>query len=201
MKYYTLKQASDYLKVTPQTIRNYTNSGKLECERTPGGQRRFTQQQLDSFLGKTPTDKIIFYARSSKGDKTAIQSQINKMLEKHPAPLKIYTDSGSGLNEKRPKLQKLLNDSQKQEYTKLIITNKDRLTRFGYTYLERYLNQNGVTIEVIEEFKDKTIYDELMQDFMSLIASFSGKFYKIRGTEQKLRLLKEAGEQIDKNNT
>lgn len=37
----TLREASILLDVCTATVRNYSNSGLLEHERTPGGQRRF----------------------------------------------------------------------------------------------------------------------------------------------------------------
>ena len=37
---------------------------------------------------------------------------------------------------------------------------------------------------------------ELMRDFMSLIASFSGRFYRLRGWKQQKELLKEAEKNI-----
>ena len=38
-----------------------------------------------------------------------------------------------------------------------------------------------------------------MQDFMSLLASFSGKFYRIRGWEQRKKLLKDVNEEVAKH--
>ena len=38
---------------------------------------------------------------------------------------------------------------------------------------------------------------ELMNDFMSLIASFSGKFYQLRGYTQQKQLLTQAEHNID----
>ena len=45
---------------------------------------------------------------------------------------------------------------------------------------------------------DKSLTEELMQDFMSLVASFTGKYYRLRGYDQQRRLLKTAKENIDK---
>lgn len=37
----------------------------------------------------------------------------------------------------------------------------------------------------------------LMQDFMSLIASFSGKLYRLRGYDNQKKLLSKAGDYIE----
>jgi excisionase family DNA binding protein len=46
----TVSQAAEELGVSIATVRRWSNAGHLDGYRTPGGQRRFTQEQLDSFL-------------------------------------------------------------------------------------------------------------------------------------------------------
>jgi excisionase family DNA binding protein len=47
---FTSSQAADYLGVSLATIRRWTDAGHISCYRTPGGQRRFSKDQLDGFL-------------------------------------------------------------------------------------------------------------------------------------------------------
>jgi excisionase family DNA binding protein len=47
---YTSSQAATYLGVSLATVRRWSNDGHLRGYRTPGGQRRFSREQLDSFL-------------------------------------------------------------------------------------------------------------------------------------------------------
>lgn len=44
-------QAARALGVSLGTIRRWSDMGYLESYRTPGGQRRFSQQQIDRFVG------------------------------------------------------------------------------------------------------------------------------------------------------
>ena len=44
-------QAAQALGVSLGTIRRWSDMGYLQSYRTPGGQRRFSQEQIDSFLG------------------------------------------------------------------------------------------------------------------------------------------------------
>jgi excisionase family DNA binding protein len=44
-------QAAQELGVSLGTIRRWSDMGYLHSYRTPGGQRRFSQEQIDTFLG------------------------------------------------------------------------------------------------------------------------------------------------------
>ena len=44
-------QAAQALGVSLGTIRRWSDMGYLQSYRTPGGQRRFSQDQIDKFLG------------------------------------------------------------------------------------------------------------------------------------------------------
>jgi excisionase family DNA binding protein len=46
---FTSSQAAHYLGVSLATIRRWADAGHLSCYRTPGGQRRFSREQLDQF--------------------------------------------------------------------------------------------------------------------------------------------------------
>jgi excisionase family DNA binding protein len=47
---FTSSQAASYLGVSLATVRRWSNDGHLRGSRTPGGQRRFSRDQLDAFL-------------------------------------------------------------------------------------------------------------------------------------------------------
>jgi excisionase family DNA binding protein len=47
---FTSSQAARYLGVSLATIRRWTDAGHISCYRTPGGQRRFSRDQLDTFI-------------------------------------------------------------------------------------------------------------------------------------------------------
>jgi putative resolvase len=140
---------------------------------------------------------MVFYVRSSSGDKALMESQVRQLEIAYGKPARVFKDTSSGLNENRRGLQSLINNARKRTISTICITDKDRLTRFGYTYLQELLNEYGVTIQVLHENDDKPLQEELMNDFMNLIASFSGRFYRIRGHEQQKKLLTEAQERIN----
>ena len=47
---FTSSQAANYLGVSLATVRRWTDAGHISCYRTPGGQRRFSRDQLDNFV-------------------------------------------------------------------------------------------------------------------------------------------------------
>lgn len=50
-EYYTPKEFSILLNVTPQTLRNWDKSGKFVANRTPWNKKIYTHEQYLQFLG------------------------------------------------------------------------------------------------------------------------------------------------------
>src|ERR1700680_3162811 len=65
------------------------------------------------------------------------------------------------------------------------LTYADRLTRFGQDYLELLFESFGVRLTILEPAEEKTPEQELTQDLLTLIASFSGRLYGMRSHKQK----------------
>ena len=88
------------------------------------------------------------------------------------------------INDKRPKLLKLLKD---ENITKIVVEHKDRLSRFGVNYItELWAGEIVVINEVTEDEKD------LMQDFISLVTSFTARLYGQRRSKRNTeKLIKE----------
>jgi putative resolvase len=202
-KYYRVAEAASYIGVAASTLRDYTNRGLVESTRSHAGHRLYTRQALDAFAGTQPetSGQFVFYTRASDGDQNKIDTQIQHLTSEYGAPQRIYKDKNSGLAENRPGLKAMLRGARKHKYTIIYITQKDRLARFGYSYLEELFGEFGVRIVVFGEEQDKTLQEELLQDFMTLVASFSGKYYRLRGYEQKRALLAKAGEVLNERET
>jgi putative resolvase len=198
--YYRVAGVAKQLKISPSTVRKYANEGKIEYSHNPAGQRVFTQAQIDTYLGTNSQQRLAFYSRCSRGDKINIAHQQAKLEEAYGPALFQFKDGASGLNENRPGLWRLLESAKQGEYNTLAITAKDRLSRFGYRYLEELLKDRGVTLIVLDDEREKSLNEELMADFMSLLASFSGKFYKLRGIEQRKLLLEKAKTDLNARN-
>jgi len=77
------------------------------------------------------------------------------------------------------------------------VTYGDRLTRFGQAYLETLFESFGVTLTILSPDEEKTPEQELSEDLLAMIASFSGRLYGMRSHKQK-ELLKCAQAVINK---
>lgn len=194
-------QVAKKLGVTPQTVRHYCELGILPYRLTPSGQRIFEEKDVTRLLhndDQEEQDITAYYVRASDGNQTSINNQIQELKNAYGDNdnITIYTDRSSGLNEKRKGLQRLIRDAEKGKIQHVKVTYKDRLTRFGYTYIEHILNTAGVDIEALHD-KQQTPNEELMEDFMKLIASFSGRLYQMRSTQNQKRLLEDAQERLE----
>jgi putative resolvase len=185
---YSVGEFADELGVHRQTVKRWCREDEIDCTRTPGGSRRIPRRELLRLSGDTrTTDRVALYARvSSHGQKE------NGDLDRQIGRLRDYahdhgwtventcTDVGGGLNEDRRGLDLLLDDMQTADYGRILVTYEDRLTRFGFSYLERYFDCYGVTVTVIEDETDESAQEELVDDLMKLVASFSGKLNGMR---------------------
>jgi len=95
------------------------------------------------------------------------------------------SDVGSGLNTSRKGLLKLFDYVVNRKADVVVITYKDRLTRFSFEYFEFFFKQYNVRIEAVLGEEDKDVYQELVDDLMSIIKSFSSKLYGIRSQKKK----------------
>jgi len=66
----------------------------------------------------------------------------------------VVKEIGSGVNDSRPKLMKLLNHD---DYKILLVEHKDRLTRFGFNYTKGWLERTNRRIEIVNETDDDKV--------------------------------------------
>jgi len=97
----------------------------------------------------------------------------------------VLSGIGSGLNTARKRLQQLLKLVCDDRVGEVAITYPDRLTRFGTLYLEMLFTSFDVAFTVLDPTEEKTPEQELVEDLLSIIASFAGKLYGMRSHKQK----------------
>ena len=105
--------------------------------------------------------------------------------ERKGVEILVLSDIGSGLKAGRRHLQRLLKLICEDKVAEVVITYEDRLTRFGQEYLETLFTCFGVTLTVLDPGEEKTPEQELTDDLLALIASFSGRLYGMRSHKQK----------------
>lgn len=186
------------LGVTIRTVQNYDEQGILKFERNNKKRRFISRENLVKYLlendfvydDENLNKKDVVYARVSSNEqkqKGDLDRQALYIIENIPnlQNVVVMKEVGSGLNDKRKELNKLLEMVLNDEVNKVYITYKDRLTRFGFNYIENVCNYKGVEIVVLNKNNNFDIERELVDDMMNLIASFSGKLYGIRASKNR----------------
>jgi predicted site-specific integrase-resolvase len=93
---------------------------------------------------------------------------------------KVVKEAGSGINDSRPKLLALLED---QSIGLIVVEHKDRLTRFGFRYLDTLLKTQGRAIEVVNQAENGT--EDLLADPTAIVYSFCACLYGQRRAMRK----------------
>jgi putative resolvase len=124
--------------------------------------------------------RTVVYARVSSHDQRAdLDRQVSRVMAWTTAqrlPVEeVVTEVGSGLNGRRPKLQRLLGDPQ---VTVLVVEHRDRLARFGVEQLQAALAAQGRRIVVAD---DGETTDDLVRDMIEVLTSSCARLYGRRG--------------------
>ncbi len=128
------------------------------------------------------------HEQKQKGDLDRQKTRIMEYaVKKKYKVAHVLEDVGSGMGSNRARLKKLFDLVENHEITRVIVEHKDRLTRFNFGVYERYFHSHGVTIEYAEDVQSKTYEQELVDDMISLMSSFSAKIYGKRSAENRKR--------------
>jgi len=138
---------------------------------------------------------VCIYARvSSSENKNNLEKQKERLLSycnaKGYKVRKVVTEIGSGLNDERKKLESVLLD---RSINLIVVEHKDRLSRFGLNYIQKLLELDNRKIEIVNTQSNDE--DDLMQDFVSIITSFTARLYGRRRSKRVTeKLIKEISE-------
>lgn len=181
---------SDWAKnngLTYQTAWNLYKNGNLPVK---AYQLKTGTILVEENIREQESIKIVIYGRVSNRDrKQSLEDQIERCKiycnAKGYNIHKIYKEIASGMNDKRKQLLLMLEN----EPNIIVVENKDRLTRFGFNYLNLLLNKLNCKIEVINcDDNDET---DLMRDLISIITSFCCRVYGLRRGYNKSVKIKE----------
>ena len=194
MKLYKLSDAAKKMGIHRQTLWLHIKADKVKAIRNKNGRYYLEEGEINSYLGQNSYEEekgVAIYARvSSSENKDDLDRQADRLVHfanaKGMKVVKLVKEIGSGVNDQRPKLLDLLRENHKYEY--IIVEHKDRLTRFGFNYINSLVNN----IYVVNEIDNKE--HELMEDLVSIITSFCARMYgqrrSIRKTEKIIEELK-----------
>jgi excisionase family DNA binding protein len=174
--------AAHELGLHPFTVRRWIRQGKIQAIHV-GLEARIPRSEIERLVGKTDERVLVLYARvSGQGQRDDLDTQIVRLeqwaKETHPnQPRVVLSDIGSGLSTTRKQLGRLLKMVCEDRVAEIAITYSDRLTRFGQDYLAVLFESFGVTLIILNPDEEYTPEQELTQDLLALIASFSGRLY------------------------
>lgn len=202
------------------TVRRWEREGLLEVEqRTVGNHRRYSYPTIHQLAVQmkgeeqrgggvvrgeevTTPSQVLLYVRVSSGEQREDLKRQEDLLRGEVGRdgglvRGVYKDIGSGLNDKRKGLKRLMEHCiQQQEVDKVYITHRDRMARFGTVLLEHILWMVEVELVVVgerleTEEQKQNLTQEFIQDFIVIITSMNGKYYRMRRTwaEQKREMV------------
>ncbi|KHD06163.1 recombinase [Candidatus Thiomargarita nelsonii] len=178
--------------VSTRTLRRWDASGKLIAKRTVSNHRYYDETDIHKLFNIKEEDrKTIVYCRvSSAGQKNDLKSQIEAM-EQFCLSSGITVDEwiqeiGGGMNFKRKKFLSLMYRIQMGEIRKLLIAHKDRLCRFGFDYFEWMAKENHCEIVIVNQ-ESLSPQQEMVEDLMAIIHTFSCRLYGLRKYKKNLK--------------
>jgi putative resolvase len=190
---YSPKEAGKMLGVTTHTIQVWDRQGRIKCIRLPTGRRRIPGSEIERILGTAEQRKKAIYARvSSQDQKSDLNAQVKALKGSAPGA-EVYADVRSGLNFERKDLLRLLDDVLSKKVSKIYVTYEDRLTRFGFDLISWVCRKYGTEIVVVNSREAISPQEELVQDMIAIIMSFSAKLYGLRShkTRKLLQSVRE----------
>lgn len=189
-KLLTVNQYAVKVGVTPQTVRDWSNAGKIEVERTPGGHRRIVVRE------EIPEEVVCYCRVSSYKQKDDLQRQVEFMKSKYPEA-KIIKDIGSGLNAKRKGIRSILESSMSGVKQTVIVAHRDRLGRFGFDLFKWIIERNGGELLVLDK-TEHSPESELTSDLLSILHVFSCRMHGLRSYKAKIaKALSDKGTESD----
>lgn len=161
------------------------------------GRIRGYQMATDTIIITEPVENAIAQDRALRDAKVAVYTRVSAAENKSNLDAQadrlvaycmakgyqvalVVKEIGSGVNDSRPKLLRLLTDTS---VTRIVVEHQDRLTRFGFNYIEKLLATQGRVVEVVNLAENGK--EDLIQDFASIVTSFCVRLYGQRRAKRK----------------
>lgn len=184
-EYTKLSKAAKYYGVHFRTILNWAKSGKIKTKQLPSGG---TQYEIPNTI-KTGRISVGYVRVSSYSQKEHLKSQTELLLLQHPS-VELVSEVGSGLNFKRKKLWHIMERVFAGDIEQIVVTHKDRLSRFGFEFIEKVCSHFGTKILVLNK-QTTSPESELVQDILAIIHVFSLRLYGLRKYKQEFKNLQD----------
>lgn len=167
------------LGISYRTAYQYFIDGQI-----PGAYQLPTSTIIVPDEQKKQVEHNVVYTRvSSSENRSNLDSQAERLTQFCTARgwqvHEVVKECASGLNDNRPKL---INIFKQRKATRLIVEHKDRLTRFGFNFIQVLYPECEI---IVINNTDNNEQQDLMQDFVSLVTSFCARLYGLRRSKRK----------------
>ena len=191
-----VKEWAEREHLHPQTVWKWCRTGKMPVpvEHTPSGMWLVHDPKYET---PAPSDaeqsRTVCYARVSSADQKAdLQRQADRLKAfalsmgvEHP---EVVTETSSGMNDKRRKLNRLLADPG---VGVIIVEHRDRLARMNAGLIESALKAQGRRLIVVD---DRELDDDLVRGMTEVLTSFCARLYGRRAAVNKAKAALKAAE-------
>jgi len=200
MKVLRTKEVMEKLNISKKTLENYQKRGWLHPIYV-GKLKYFYEDEINNLLNiktKNPEKRkiIAYYRVSTNGQKKELENQRNYIenyiINNGKIVNEYMFDIGSGINFERKNFLKLINMIENGEVEEIIITHKDRLTRFAFELIEERCKIKNTKITIIN-LESTSPEKELVEDLMTIIHVFSSRLYGLRKYKNLIK------KEVDKN--
>lgn len=182
-----LSQYAKQQGISYRTALRWFRDGTIQGYQAPSGTIIVTEQEPVQAV-----QKVAIYARVSSAEHRENRENLERQAERlsqyctvrgYQVAL-IAKEIASGVNDSRPKLLSLLKDTS---ITRVVVEHRDRLTRFGFHYIDTLFSVQGRVIEVVNPADNDADNDkeELLADLASIIYSFCARLYGQRRAKRK----------------
>jgi len=188
-RFIKIGEAAKILGVSIQTLRRWEKRGYLKPDRISKGKTRY--YNINQLIGKKTieSDLTVAYARvSSHEQKEDLERQaevLGNYCTKQGWNFQTIQDLGSGMNYQKKGLKTLLNLILEKQISRLVLTHKDRLLRFGAELIFALCEINQIEVVMINKGNEVSFEEELAQDVLEIITVFSARLYGSRSRKNK----------------
>ena len=136
-------------------------------------------QETENELPTSSGNEVTVYARVSSHDqKKDLARQVSRLCQYATAQgyvvSEIVTEVGSGMSTHRKKLTRCLAN---QSVKFILIEHRERLTRFGFEWIELLMKSSGRQILVMEDNELSEQSSDLFRDMIDILTSFCARLY------------------------
>lgn len=192
----SIGEASKLSGLNVQTLRKMVGLSQIKSYRTPSGQRRIDQQDLQKMCNNFVYDETklkgerqnFLYSRvSTKKQLDDLSRQAEYLRQPGYESYILIKDIGSGINFKRKGIQTILDACIQGNIGEVVVAHRDRLCRFAFDLIQAFIEKAGGKITVLDNEEGMSENKELADDLMAIIHIFNCRQMGRRSYSRKIK--------------